>query len=308
MAADASVWVFAPSPLLTVTVERSPEASEVHLHVGGQGYWLARLIRAFGLRVVVSASFGGETGRVLESLLAAEGFEVRSIKAAGSNGAYVHDRRSGERVEVAEMCPAPLARHEIDDLYGASLVAGLDASVCVLGGPPNPSVVAADIYRRLAGDLRANGKTVVADLSDTLAEAVLDGGVSILKMSEDQLPGSDRRRGVPGLVEAMKRLAAAGAESVVISRGDQPALALLDGRLVEARGPRLAPVDDTGRCDSLTAGMAAALAEGKDLDDALRLGVAAGSLNVTRRGLGSGRREDTERLAQRVELFEVNDP
>ena len=160
-----SVWVFAPSPLLTVTIESAEDLDEIHLHAGGQGYWLARLVRAMGVDVVMSSTFGGEVGRILKGLLSAEGFDLRAVSTASTNGAYIHDRRSGERTEVASMSATPLSRHEIDELYGASLVAGLNASVCVLGGPSGGSILSPDIYRRLASDLRANDKVVVADLS-----------------------------------------------------------------------------------------------------------------------------------------------
>lgn len=40
---NGRVAVFAPSPLLTVTIEAGAERPEVHLHAGGQGFWVARL-------------------------------------------------------------------------------------------------------------------------------------------------------------------------------------------------------------------------------------------------------------------------
>ncbi|HLT17317.1 MAG TPA: PfkB family carbohydrate kinase, partial [Acidimicrobiales bacterium] len=94
------VVVFAPTPLLTVTIESSPagDEDEVHLHPGGQGVWIARLVASLGVDPVLCATLGGETGQVLRSLLEAWGIEVRAVTTAGWNGVYIHDRRSGGRV------------------------------------------------------------------------------------------------------------------------------------------------------------------------------------------------------------------
>lgn len=96
--------VFAPAPLLTVTIESKPDGSredEVHLHAGGQGFWISRLIAELGVDVVLCGSFGGESGRVARALIEDERVAVHGIAAAGSNGTYVHDRRSGKRIELA---------------------------------------------------------------------------------------------------------------------------------------------------------------------------------------------------------------
>lgn len=100
----------------------------------------------------------------------------------------------------------------------------------------------------------------------------------------------------------MQQLAGAGAHTVIVSRADRPALALSEGRLFEVVAPTFERVDHRGAGDSMTAGVAAALARGAELPAALRLGAAAGALNATRHGLATGERELIERLAERVEV------
>jgi 1-phosphofructokinase len=296
--------VFAPSPLLTVTVERTVhDGDEIHLHAGGQGFWVARLLAELGIRVTLCGAFGGETGQVVRTLIEREDVRVAAVESAGSNGAYVHDRRSEERVALAEMALPVLSRHEIDELYGMALVEALDADVCVLCGRAG-TVLPADTYRRLASDATANGKPVVADLAGETLSAALIGGVRVLKVSHEELVADGRARSddLRSLVRAARELVDAGAEHVIVSRAAEPALALLDGQLFTVAGPSVESVDPKGAGDSMTAGVAAALARGEDLNSAVRLAAAAGGLNVTRRGLATGTRSEIERLTEHVEI------
>lgn len=50
------------------------------------------------------------------------------------------------------------------------------------------------------------------------------------------------------------------------------------------------------------------LARGMTPIDAVRLGIAAGALNVTRRGLGTGVRDEIERLATHVQVTSARTP
>lgn len=302
--------VLAPSPLLTITLEAGgrPGDDEIHLHAGGQGLWVARLMGELGIGVTLCATFGGETGSVVRRLLEDEAVTLRAVGATGANGAYVDDRRGGERVRVAATAPLALSRHEVDELYGAALVEGLDAAVTVLGGPEVPTpLLPADVYRRLATDLVGNGRVVVADLSGEPLAAALDGGVTVVKVSHEELLRDDLAvDDTPAtLLDAMWTLAGRGPAAVVCSRAEQPALACFDGRTVEVRSPMVEASDPRGAGDSFTAGIAAALTRQRPFEEALRLGAAAGGLNVTRRGLGTGTRDEIERLSRHVEIADV---
>ncbi|WP_370584935.1 1-phosphofructokinase family hexose kinase [Micromonospora sp. ANENR4] len=302
---EQKVMVFAPAPLLTVTIEQQGDVPELHLHPGGQGVWQTRMIAALGVPVTMCVGLGGEVGDAVRKLLDDEDVTVRMVRRESGTGWYVHDRRDGERTEIAEHPGAPMVRHDIDELYTVTLTEGLRAPVSVLSGPADPQVVDPDIYRRLAADLSANGGTVVADLSGPYLEAVLDGGVSVLKVSHEELldDGLAKDDSVEALRDAGRRCQERGARTVLISRAGEPALALPeDGEPLLVHAPPLEPADHRGAGDSMTAGVAAVLARGGDLREALHVGAAAGALNVTRHGLGTGRAEAVRELAGRVRL------
>jgi 1-phosphofructokinase len=296
--------VFAPAPQLTVTIERAAADDELHVHPGGQGIWQARMLRLFGVPVTLCAALGGEVGDVLEPALEREDLTLRTVRRAGTSGWYVHDRRGGERHEIGSADGSPLTRHEVDELYGLALAEGLKAEVSVLSGTRDQALVPADLYRRLAADIRANGGRVVADLSGEQLAAALDGGLDFLKVSHEEVLADGRAAdgSEPELVRALHALREAGAGAVVISRADRPALALLGDEVFAVELPHLEAADPSGAGDSMTAGVAAVLAKGGELGDAVRTGAAAGALNVTRHGLGTGRAEVIAELVGRVRL------
>ncbi len=306
------VVVLAPTPLVTVTIESSGGDDEIHFHPGGQGVWIARLAASLGAEVVLCATFGGESGAVVRALLEPWGISVRAVPTAGWNGGYIHDRRSGEREPVAEMVGSDCSRHEIDDLYGATLVAGLEADVVVLGGPelprfsrdPTPETFPLEVYTRLARDLRSNGIMTIADLSGPTLAAALEGGLNFVKVSDEELRlhGDIADRSICAVWEAVDELRERGAVSVVVTRAEQPTFALLDGAHYEVHAPIVEPVDSRGAGDAVTAGVAVALAQGRPLVEAVRFGTAAGTLNVARHGLASGSRPEIERLAPHVQV------
>jgi 1-phosphofructokinase len=130
--------VFAPSPILTVTIERGTDRPEVHLHPGGQGFWVARMAANLGAEVTLCCALGGEPGRVLAGLIEAEPLVLRSADGRTPNGVYVHDRRSGDRVEIVSVESRPLTRHAADELYGITLAPALDSDVTLITGTQPP--------------------------------------------------------------------------------------------------------------------------------------------------------------------------
>ncbi len=299
-----TVVVFAPSPLLTVTIEDHPDGADVHVHAGGQGVWQATMLRRLGAEVVMCCVLTGEGGDILRRLIAGQGIRVAAVDREGRSGAYVHDRRGGERTVIGETAGDPLPRHVLDELYGVTLREGLAADLAILSGPAGDDVLPPDVYRRLAADLGSKGVRVVVDLAGDRLDAALEGAVSVAKVSEEELleHGRISTGSTEQIVAAMRHMAA---NTVVVTRADRPFLVLHDGVLSEVTPPPMEVADTKGAGDSLTAGISAALAGGATVRDAVLLGAAADALNVTRHGLGTGDREAIERLRELVTVREL---
>ncbi|HLS48401.1 MAG TPA: PfkB family carbohydrate kinase [Actinomycetaceae bacterium] len=310
------VCVLAPTPLLTIEIDpfdpRHPRndsstgrpPGDVHLHPGGQGLWVARMAASLGAEVTVCGPFGGEVGPLLITSLTSSNLTVRPVTYLGGNGAYVYDCSSGERRVAAHMVPAQLTRHELDDLYGTVLVEALDADVVSITGADPSHVVPSGFLARLVRDIRASDIPVVTDLSGEAAALVAAQGPSVLKMSHEELisAGLAGDDSLDTLVHAATALLEAGVGAMVVSRASEPALLVTAEGANLVEGPVITPQDHRGAGDSMTAGIAVGLGRGEPINQAVRLGAAAGALNVTRRGLGTGRREHIERFASLIDV------
>jgi 1-phosphofructokinase len=300
-----TVTVFAPVLYLTVTVERSSsDEDEIHIHPGGQGFWIARMLKHLGERPLLCGPVGGESGRVMLGLLSQFGMDVSTIEIADSTPTIIQDRRSGDREQVASSPSIRLARHESDDVYGRLFDRALAAPVCVVTGQSEPTF-SLDFYKRLGHDLTSTEVKVVADMHGPELRAFMEGGpVDLLKVSDEDLEddGTLSHAGAEAeeALSAMDELIGAGAKGVVLSRQNQPALARSGDDVFRATSPVLDPADHRGAGDSMTAGLAAGVRRGHDFIETVRLGCAAGAANVTRHGLGSAEEGLIPGLAERT--------
>jgi 1-phosphofructokinase len=301
-----NVVVFAPTIALTVTVEKGTEnGAEVHFHPGGQGFWVARMLRHLGERPLLCGPVGGESGGVIRGLLDQWGINLSPVRVAGNSPVVVQDRRSGDRRVIAETEFSHLSRHELDDLYGTFLDHALSISTCVVSGQ-RENMLPPETYRRLGHDLDTAKVKVIGDFHGKELDSFLEGGaIDVLKVSHEDLhldgliteeeDTTQALGAIDGLVER-------GAGHVVVSLAGGGALAHWEGARYRVRPPEFEPADHRGAGDSMTAGLAAASIRGLGVEDTLALACAAGAANVTRHGLGSASERLIEELAERVEI------
>ena len=314
MSADLSgeICVFSPGLRLTVTVENGPRGEEIHLHPGGQGYWLARSIERLGTPVVLCAAVGGEVGDVLIPLLESQtGIELVAVKQSAPSSVSMYDRRSGSRALIARSEPSMMDRHAVDKLYSLTLAHAIGRGCCVLAGNIDTGVIPPSYYGRLCADLTAVGVPIITDVHGSELAAILDHcSIQLVKLSDENLreDGALDLATDQELAAAVSDLADRVSNDLVVTRGpDRPAVARMDGRWYTVSPPRLAAVDWRGAGDAMAGAMAVAYLRGLGGADALRFGAAAGAASVTRRGLASLDSELVDALLSRVRVDTADD-
>ena len=303
-----SVTVFSSHPLLGVTIERRGEdQDDVHMHPAGQGVWVARMAAELGSHPILCGFIGGETGTVLRPLLDTLDAELRLVRTDASAGTYVVDRRSGEREMVATAWSEPPSRHEIDDLFSVTVAAALESEVLVVCGGVPQDALPLEIYGNLVADARAGGTKTIVDLSPPGLNKALEGGADFIKLSNWQLGQFLEADATEpeNIRNGARRVLEAGAGCVMVTRGGDPALIMTADKTWELIPPKFTAGAAEGSGDSMVGALAAALAQGKGIEDAVRWGGAAGATNFLRHGLGTGSRDVVSDLLPRVELREV---
>jgi 1-phosphofructokinase len=140
MAADAAprVALFAPHPLLSVTVEREgAEGESIHFHAGGQGVWAGQMVAAMGAVPVLCGFIGGESGALLDGLLreAIAPGQARLVGTSTGSGCYIVDRRHGARDPLATALSAPPSHHELDELFSLSCAEAIACGWLIVTNP-----------------------------------------------------------------------------------------------------------------------------------------------------------------------------
>jgi 1-phosphofructokinase family hexose kinase len=290
------VLCVAPAPAIDrfLVVERLA-LGEIHrpLEVisvpGGKGLNVARAAAHLGISVTALAMTGGHAGRWISERLHDEEIELISVATSRETRTCI-SILSRQGAELTELYPAAehVSRSEWLDFeraFESALGRGFDivtiSGSIPSGGPAN------GVARLVERAHRHNVDAIVDTHGSTLA-ACLPAGPAFVKVN-----ASEAAEVVGGKLSGQHNVAAAaatlrerGARAAIITRGREGAIAVsAQQTLVVGPPPRLGPYS-VGSGDAFTAGLAVALADGRDIEAALRLATGAAAANALAPGPG----------------------
>lgn len=267
---------------------------------GGGGINVARVVSTLGGDALAVYPAGGPFGEMLRRALDAIGLAHLPVAISGDTreSFTVDEQASG--LQYRFVLPGPRLSEQ-ERLGCLAALRGLHPAPAylVVSGSFTPGIEPSffDELLALAGQV---GARLVVDLSgEPLAYAARRGGAYLIKPSLNELasligrmPESEREQ-----EGALRELIAAGAaEVIVLSLGAAGALYASGDRLERIAAPSVPMVSAVGAGDSMLGAVVLALAQGRELGDAVRYGVAAGAATVMRPGTQLCLREDVERL------------
>lgn len=267
---------------------------------GGKGLNVARAARTLDQAHRVVAPLGGQIGRRVADLAAAEGIALTASElAAGQTRICVIVAEHAERdATVINEAGPPMAPADWDRFVAIALREAPEADLIALCGSLPPGIAAPALSPCFAA-LAAQNKRVIVDSSGAALEAAVQGGVYGIKVNAAEL-GALLGRGITTGAEAqaaLGELRARGIALAVVTLGAEGALAADASGMWHARPPTIQAVSSVGSGDSLLAGLTTGLLRGNALPEALKLGVACGAADAETIGGGLFSAERVAQLA-----------
>ncbi len=279
-----------------------------HIHPGGGGINVARVVQRLGGDCLALYLAGGLNGQQLAQLLDQEQVRSHSLSVTGQTRECfsVHETSSG--LDFRFVLPGPdVAPFE----WQACLdyVSHLDAAPQYLVASGSlPPGVPDDFYARLARLAKARGSRVVLDTSGPALAAALAEGVYLVKPSLRELrefSGQPLGTQAQWRDAAQQLIHAGQAQIVALSLGEDGALLVTADQAWRARPIPVTVQSTIGAGDSFVGGMVWALNRGANVEEAFRYGMAAGAAAVLSTGTGLCQSADVERLHRQVILTPI---
>ncbi len=295
----------------TYTTDRISYEDRVYVRsffeqAGGKGINAAYVIRALGSEVLALATAGGATGKRLAELVAETRLPVqlipirnpirRNLTISDQQGLTIKLDEAGPQISPAEERRIEAATKK--RLEGASWL--------MLCGSLAPGM-SVDFYARLIQLARDKGVKTLLDTGGEALRLGLRAGPTLVKPNRQEAERLLNRSLLTRhhAMEAVREIAAMGAEGVVLSLGSDGAMGVWGNGSYHLHAPEIRQACPIGAGDALAATCVWALSRNEPFAEALRWGVAAGTAAAATPGTSFASASETRQMRERVQLEEI---
>jgi 6-phosphofructokinase 2 len=271
---------------------------------GGKGINVSRVIRELGGESIAMGFAPGGLGRYIEQTLEAQGVATDFVHTRGETRTNITIVDESRHVQTILSDPGP----ETDPHYLHELRSRLRKRLrpgdwLVLAGSIPPPLTA-EVYTEMIHEASKVGVHTVLDADG----AALAGGAAA---HPDMVKGNRRELerllgrhldDEESTIEAAREVQDTGVQMVVVTRGREGAVAALEHSYLRGVAPRVRAVSAVGSGDALLAGVILTLSRGGAMEEALRLGIAAGTAAVLTPGTELCHRREVDILLPRVKV------
>jgi 6-phosphofructokinase 2 len=304
--------------IVTLTINPSVDAStsihqvvpdhklrcrEASYKPGGGGVNVARAIHRLGGESLALYTSGGLHGQLLHQMLKQEGVSHQPIPIEGQTreNLIVLEESTGQQFRFD--MPGPYFIEADWERCIEELLAMTVKPTYIVASGSLPPGCPKDFYARVVTAVKKWDARVIVDTSGEALQLAADAGVYLLKPNArelEELAGQTITNDEEIKAAALKLIEEGRTEVVVVSLGGEGALMITKEGSERIAAPDVPVVSVVGAGDSLVAGVVYSLAQGRPLKQSIQFGVAAGAAAVMNPERELCKREDTERLFNRM--------
>lgn len=300
-----------PSIDRTVFVERvkwsdTNRVRHAETDAGGKGVNLSRVAAELGAETFATGFLGGGGGAYIRRVLDHQGVQHDFVEILGETrlNISIEDESDAPPTTFNEMGP------QIEHQAWILLLAKIEhyargANWITLGGSLPPGLPI-DAYREITDIVRRAGNRILLDADGEALKYGLQSKPDLIKPNAKEVSRllnrevSSLDEGKLAAVDLLERVADDGI--VIVSLGSVGAVLAAGSELLTAVPPKIDAKSTIGSGDSLLGGFLSVVERGGGIEEALRVGIAAGAATAMTDGSEIARRPVVEELLNKVQI------
>lgn len=249
---------------------------------GGKGINVSKVLHKLKVPVTTSGIVAGYNGQLICSLLDKQGLFHQFHKIYGESRLCLNIISKKNNIQTEILEPGPTIRgdewqaiqRKISELSGQSNYVIFSGSL--------PRGLDKDSYYDLILIAKRSGAKVILDTSGVGLIKALEAKPYLIKPNKDefeQLVGR-KLQTEADIIGALHDSRHLEIPVVIVTLGAMGALALIEEKIYKIEAPNIKAINPVGSGDAFTAGIAAGLENGIDIEETLRIATAAGAANA----------------------------
>ncbi|MBQ4283692.1 MAG: 1-phosphofructokinase [Lachnospira sp.] len=275
-------------------------AKEEYILPGGKGLNVSRVLYNLGIDNIATGIIAGFTGKEIVRMLNVYGLNCDFVEVNTGMSRINVKIKSDNEGEINGLGPV-VDSDDVNALY--KVIRNISqGDYLVLGGNVQQSVPVS-IYKELTEYATTRGARCVVDATGELLSEALYAKPFLIKPNKIELEKfvGMQMNCIDDIIQSARILQKKGAANVLVSLADAGGVLVADnGCVYISDAPKGTVVNSVGAGDSMIAGFLAGLIKKGNYEDALRMGICAGSASTFSKELAT--QEEVDRLMTQVTI------
>lgn len=291
----------------TIVVEKfnfsaMSRAIDTYIDASGKGVDVSRVVKILGEDNIASGFIAGKNGKYILNFLKKKKIKVNFVKVRGETRIVYILLDYSNKIHSSISEPSfYVPKNKIEELKNKIKDLSKKCEIIVLAGSL-PGGVKDDIYYELTKIAKNFAAKVLIDAEGKSLKFSLNAGPYLIKINKKEAEEvlNSKLNNLKKIIEGAKKLNREGAKNVIITLGKDGLIAFTEKGIYKAIPPKVKVVNSTGCGDALLAGVAVGLYRKKEIEEAIRLGVASAVGVLIREGTANCYKKDIEKFYKKV--------